>query len=285
MDMKPSPLYARRYRANQIGVALSMSAMVLGLVALLWILVVLFSNGFAALDFSIFTNDTPAPGSEGGGLRNAIVGSLLIVGLTVVVSTPVGILAGVYLTEYGGTSKTAEFTRFITDIMLSAPSIVLGLFVYAIAVSTVGHFSGYAGSLALSLIAIPVVLRTTENMMRLVPGSLREAAFALGAPRWKVATMVTLRAAKSGVITGILLAVARISGETAPLLFTALNNQFFSTNMESPMANLPVVIFQFAMSPYENWVRLAWAGALLITLTVLLLNIVARVFFREKVSA
>lgn len=285
MDMKPSPLYARRYRANQIGVALSMSAMVLGLVALLWILIVLFSNGFAALDFSIFTNDTPAPGSEGGGLRNAIVGSLLIVGLTVVVSTPVGILAGVYLTEYGDTSKTAEFTRFITDIMLSAPSIVLGLFVYAIAVSTVGHFSGYAGSLALSLIAIPVVMRTTENMMRLVPGSLREAAFALGAPRWKVATMVTLRAAKSGVITGILLAVARISGETAPLLFTALNNQFFSTNMESPMANLPVVIFQFAMSPYENWVRLAWAGALLITLTVLLLNIVARVFFREKVSA
>ena len=285
MDMKPSPLYARRYRANQIGVALSMSAMVLGLVALLWILVVLFSNGFAALDFSIFTNDTPAPGSEGGGLRNAIVGSLLIVGLTVVVSTPVGILAGVYLTEYGDTSKTAEFTRFITDIMLSAPSIVLGLFVYAIAVSTVGHFSGYAGSLALSLIAIPVVMRTTENMMRLVPGSLREAAFALGAPRWKVATMVTLRAAKSGVITGILLAVARISGETAPLLFTALNNQFFSTNMEAPMANLPVVIFQFAMSPYENWVRLAWAGALLITLTVLLLNIVARVFFREKVSA
>ena len=285
MDMKPSPLYARRYRANQIGVALSMSAMVLGLVALLWILVVLFSNGFAALDFSIFTNDTPAPGSEGGGLRNAIVGSLLIVGLTVVVSTPVGILAGVYLTEYGDTSKTAEFTRFITDIMLSAPSIVLGLFVYAIAVSTVGHFSGYAGSLALSLIAIPVVMRTTENMMRLVPGSLREAAFALGAPRWKVATMVTLRAAKSGVITGILLAVARISGETAPLVFTARNNQFFSTNMESPMANLPVVIFQFAMSPYENWVRLAWAGALLITLTVLLLNIVARVFFREKVSA
>lgn len=285
MQMKPSSLYARRYRANQIGVALSMTAMVLGLVALLWILLVLFGNGFAALNFSIFTNDTPAPGSEGGGLRNAIVGSLMIVGLTVLVSTPIGILAGVYLTEYGDTSKTAEFTRFITDIMLSAPSIVLGLFVYAIAVATVGNFSGYAGSLALSLIAIPVVMRTTENMMRLVPGSLREAAFALGAPRWKVATMVTLRAAKSGVITGILLAVARISGETAPLLFTALNNQFFSTNMNAPMANLPVVIFQFAMSPYENWVRLAWAGALLITLTVLALNIAARVFFREKVSA
>ncbi|HRK37895.1 MAG TPA: phosphate ABC transporter permease PstA [Burkholderiaceae bacterium] len=285
MEMKPSALYRKRYRTNQVGVTLSMTAMVLGLAALLWILVVLFGNGLAALNFSIFTNDTPAPGSEGGGLRNAIVGSLMMVGLTVLVSTPVGILAGVYLTEYGDTSKTAEITRFITDIMLSAPSIVLGLFVYAIAVATVGNFSGYAGSLALSLIAIPVVMRTTENMMRLVPGSLREAAFALGAPRWKVATMVTLRAAKAGVITGLLLAVARISGETAPLLFTALNNQFFSTNMEGPMANLPVVIFQFAMSPYENWVRLAWAGALLITLTVLALNIVARVFFREKVSA
>jgi phosphate transport system permease protein len=285
METQTSALYKKRYRANLIGVTLSMTAMVLGLAALLWILFVLFGNGLAALNFSIFTNDTPAPGSEGGGLRNAIVGSLMIVGLTVLVSTPVGILAGVYLTEYGDTSKTAEFTRFITDIMLSAPSIVLGLFVYAIAVATVGNFSGYAGSLALSLIAIPVVMRTTENMMRLVPGSLREAAFALGAPRWKVATMVTLRAAKSGVITGILLAVARISGETAPLLFTALSNQFYSTNMEGPMANLPVVIFQFAMSPYENWVRLAWAGALLITLTVLVLNIVARVFFREKVSA
>lgn len=285
MEMKPSALYQRRYRANKIGVFLSMSAMALGLTALLWILFVLVSNGLQGLNFAIFTNDTPAPGTEGGGLRNAIVGSLMIVGLSVAVSTPVGILAGVYLTEYGDTSKTAEFTRFITDIMLSAPSIVLGLFVYAIAVATVGNFSGYAGSLALSLIAIPVVMRTTENMMRLVPGSLREAAFSLGAPRWKVATMVTLRAAKSGVITGILLAVARISGETAPLLFTALNNQFFSTNMGGPMANLPVVIFQFALSPYENWVRLAWTGALLITLTVLVLNILARVFFREKVSA
>jgi phosphate transport system permease protein len=218
-------------------------------------------------------------------LRNAIVGSLMIVGLAVAVSTPIGILAGIYLTEYGDTSKTAEFTRFVTDIMLSAPSIVLGLFVYAIAVATVGNFSGYAGSLALSLIAIPVVMRTTENMLRLVPGSLREAAFALGAPRWKVSTMVTLRAAKSGVITGLLLALARISGETAPLLFTALNNQFYSTNMGAPMANLPVVIFQFAMSPYENWIQLAWGGALLITLTVLALNILARVFFREKVKA
>ena len=276
-------LYKKRRIASRIGLALSMSAMAVGLAVLIWILYVLFSNGFAAVDLNLFTQDTPAPGTEGGGLRNAIVGSLMIVALTVLVSTPIGVLAGIYLTEFGDESKTAELTRFVTDIMLSAPSIVLGLFVYAIAVSTVGNFSGYAGSLALSLISIPVVMRTTENMLRLVPGSLREAAFALGAPRWKVSTMVTLRAAKSGVMTGILLAIARISGETAPLLFTALNNQFFSTNMGAPMANLPVVIFQFAMSPYDNWVRLAWAGALLITMTVLLLNILARVVFREKV--
>ncbi len=277
-------LYARRRRANAVGLTLSMGAMVLGLAVLLWILYILFSNGVAAIDGNLFTQDTPAPGTEGGGLRNAIVGSLMMLGLTVLVSTPVGILAGVYLAEYGDSSKTASFTRFVTDIMLSAPSIVLGLFVYAIAVATVGNFSGYAGSLALSLIAIPVVVRTTENMLRLVPGSLREAAFALGAPRWKVSTMVTLRAAKSGVITGLLLAIARISGETAPLLFTALNNQFFSTDMGKPMANLPVVIFQFAMSPYDNWIRLAWGGALLITLAVLVLNIFARVVFREKVQ-
>ena len=275
-------LYGARRRSNAIGLTLSMLAMALGLTVLLWILYVLFSNGLSALDWNLFTKDTPAPGSEGGGLRNALVGSAMIVGLSVLVATPVGILAGVYLAEYGDTSKTAEFTRMVTDIMLSAPSIVLGLFVYAIAVATLGNFSGYAGSLALALIAIPVVVRTTENMLRLVPGSLREAAFALGAPRWKVATMVTLRAAKSGVITGLLLAVARISGETAPLLFTALNNQFFSTDMSKPMANLPVVIFQFAMSPYDNWIRLAWGGALIITLTVLVLNIVARVFFRDK---
>ena len=278
-------LYRKRRRANLIGLSLSLFAMALGLAVLLWILIVLFGNGLAAIDWNLFTQDTPAPGTEGGGIRNAIVGSLMIVGLAVLVSTPVGILAGIYLTEYGDRSRTAELTRLVTDIMLSAPSIVLGLFVYAIAVATVGNFSGYAGSLALSLIAIPVVMRTTENMLRLVPGSLREAAFALGAPRWKVSTMVTLRAAKSGVITGLLLAIARISGETAPLLFTALNNQFFSTNMERPMANLPVVIFQFAMSPYDNWIRLAWGGALLITMTVLVLNILARVFFREKVRA
>ncbi|MGA8392130.1 MAG: phosphate ABC transporter permease PstA [Burkholderiaceae bacterium] len=275
-------LYRSRRRSNLVGLSLSMGSMVLGLAVLLWILVVLFTNGLAALDWNMFTQSTPAPGTEGGGLANAIVGSLMMVGFSVLVSTPIGVLAGVYLAEYGDQSKTAELTRFVTDIMLSAPSIVLGLFVYAIAVATVGGFSGWAGSLALSLIAVPVVVRTTENMLRLVPGSLREAAFALGAPRWKVATLVTLRAARSGVMTGLLLAVARISGETAPLLFTALNNQFFSTDMGKPMANLPVVIFQFAMSPYDNWIRLAWGGALLITLSVLLLNIIARLYLREK---
>jgi phosphate transport system permease protein len=275
-------LYRRRQLVNFWGLLTSMLAMAVGLAVLFWILFVLFSNGFASLDWNMFTKDTPAPGTEGGGLRNAIVGSLMIVGLTVLVATPVGILAGIYMAEYGDRSATANVTRFVTDIMLSAPSIVIGLFVYAIAVATVGTFSGYAGSLALTLIAIPVVMRTTENMLRLVPGSLREAAFALGAPRWKVSLSVTLRAAKNGVITGLLLAVARISGETAPLLFTALNNQFFNSDMSSPMANLPVVIFQFAMSPYDNWIRLAWGGALLVTMAVLLLNIMARIFFRSK---
>jgi phosphate transport system permease protein len=275
-------IYRKRQRINAIGLTLSMATMALGLFVLLWILSVLLTNGLQALDWNMFTQSTPAPGTEGGGLANAIVGSLMMVGFSVLVSTPIGVFAGVYLAEYGDQSKTAGLTRFLTDIMLSAPSIVLGLFVYAIAVATVGNFSGWAGSLALSLIAVPVVVRTTENMLRLVPGSLREAAFALGAPRWKVATMVTLRAARSGVMTGLLLAVARISGESAPLLFTALNNQFFSTNMGAPMSNLPVVIFQFALSPYDNWIRLAWGGALLITLTVLLLNVVARVFLREK---
>ena len=277
-------LYNRRKRVNQIGLTLSMTAMALGLFVLLWILLILFKNGFEALDWAMFTQSTPAPGTEGGGLANAIVGSIMMILVTAFVSTPIGVFAGVYLAEYGDGSKTAAVTRFVTDIMLSAPSIVLGLFVYAILVAQVKHFSGWAGSLALSLIAIPVVVRTTENMLRLVPGSLREAAYALGAPQWKVATFVTLRAAKAGVVTGLLLALARISGETAPLLFTALNNQFFSTNMNAPMANLPVVIFQFAMSPYDNWIRLAWGGALLITLAVLVLNIIARVLFREKVK-
>ena len=278
-------LYLRRKFVNTLGLSLSLFAMGLGLFVLLWILFILFKNGFAGLSLAIFTESTPAPGTPGGGLANAIVGSLMMIGVTALIATPIGIFAGVYLAEFGDDNKLASVTRFVTDIMLSAPSIVLGLFVYAVLVAQVKHFSGWAGSLALALIAIPVVLRTTENMLRLVPGSLREAAFALGAPHWKVTNYVTLRAARAGVMTGLLLALARISGETAPLLFTALNNQFFSTNMGAPMANLPVVIFQFAMSPYDNWVRLAWAGALLITLTVLVLNILARVFFRDKVSS
>lgn len=277
-------LFAKRKRANKIGLTLSMGAMLLGMVFLFWILGVLLFKGLSAIDINLFIHSTPAPGSEGGGLANAIVGSLMIVASCTLISTPIGVLAGLYLSEYGDRSKVAAVTRFVTDIMLSAPSIVIGLFVYALVVAQVRHFSGWAGTIALALIAIPVVVRTTENMLRLVPGSLREAAYALGTPKWKVAYKVTLRAAKSGVMTGILLALARVSGETAPLLFTALNNQFFSTNMNAPMANLPVVIFQFAMSPYDNWVELAWGGALLITFTVLGLNILARVVFREKVQ-
>jgi phosphate transport system permease protein len=284
IEIKNPVLYAKRKRSNFIGLALSMGAMVLGMVFLLWILSILFYKGFSALDLNMFIHSTPAPGSEGGGLANAIVGSLMIVVSCALISTPIGILAGIYLSEYGASSKIASITRFVNDIMLSAPSIVIGLFVYAVIVAQVKHFSGWAGTIALTLIAIPVVVRTTENMLQLVPISLREAAYALGAPRWKVAYSVTLTAARSGVITGILLAVARVSGETAPLLFTALNNQFFSTNMNAPMANLPVVIFQFAMSPYDNWVDLAWGGALLITLVVLGLNIITRVVFREKVQ-
>ncbi|NCA16514.1 MAG: phosphate ABC transporter permease PstA [Betaproteobacteria bacterium] len=284
-ELARSPLYRRRVMSNQVGLFLSLSAMVVGLLALTWILAVLLIKGFSAINLDLFTQITPAPGTPGGGLSNAILGSLMLVGVCTAISTPVGILAGIYLAEYGGHSRFANLTRFVTDIMLSAPSIVVGLFVYAIAVATVGNFSGWAGTLALSLIAVPVVLRTTENMLNLVPTPLREAASALGAPKWKVSLSVVLRAAKSGVMTGVLLAVARVSGETAPLLFTALNNQFFSLDMGQPMANLPVVIFQFAMSPYEDWVSLAWGGALLITFSVLALNITARVFFREKVQA
>ncbi|MFZ4119292.1 MAG: phosphate ABC transporter permease PstA [Polynucleobacter sp.] len=277
-------LFNQRKRANAIGLTLSMVAMSIGMIFLFWILSVLLYKGFSAISPSLFLASTPAPGTPGGGLANAIVGSLMIVAACTFISTPIGILAGIYLSEYGGNSKFAEVTRFVTDIMLSAPSIVIGLFVYAIIVYQVKSFSGWAGTVALALIAIPVVVRTTENMLRLVPLTLREAAYALGAPKWKVALSITLTAAKSGVITGILLALARVSGETAPLLFTALNNQFFSTDMSSPMANLPVVIFQFAMSPYDNWVDLAWGGALLITFAVLGLNILARVVFREKVK-
>ena len=271
-----NPIYRRRLFWHRAGILLSVVAMAIGLSALLWILAVLLINGLGAVDLHMFTHTTPAPGTEGGGLMNAIVGSLLMVGVATLISTPIGIFAGVYLAEYGEQSRFAQVTRFVTDIMLSAPSIVIGLFVYAIYVANTKHFSGWAGSFAISLIAIPVVVRTTDNMLALVPNSLREAAFALGAPRWKVATMVRLRAVKAGVVTGVLLAVARISGETAPLLFTALNNQFFNADMNAPMANLPVVIFQFAMSPYDNWRELAWGGALLITFSVLTLNILSR---------
>ena len=277
-------LYASRKRTNLIGLFLSMSAMTIGLTFLLWILAILFFKGFSAFSLDLFLNKTPGPDSENGGLGNAIVGSLMIVVSCTLISTPIGVMAGIYLSEYGQKSKFSEVTRFLNDIMLSAPSIVIGLFVYALVVVNVKHFSGWAGTLALTLIAIPVVVRTTENMLSLVPVSLREAAFALGAPKWKVSLSIVLKAAKSGVMTGVLLALARVSGETAPLLFTALNNPFFSFDMNAPMANLPVVIFQFAMSPYQNWVDLAWGGALLITLSVLGLNIFARTFFREKVS-
>jgi phosphate transport system permease protein len=261
---------------------MSIFAMAFGIGFLLWILSVLLINGLGAIDLDLFTKTTPAPGSEGGGLLNPIVGSLLMVGTATLFSTPIGILAGIYLAEYGQESRFAQVTRFVTDIMLSAPSIVIGLFVYAVVVANVKHFSGWAGSIAIALIAIPVVVRTTDNMLQLVPTSLREAAFALGAPRWKVATMIRLRAVKAGVVTGVLLAVARISGETAPLLFTALSNQFYSTDMNRPMSNLPVVIFQFAMSPYENWKSLAWGGALLITVSVLGLNILSRSLIRQN---
>ena len=276
-----NPIYRRRLFWHRAGILLSVVAMAIGLSALLWILAVLLINGLGAVDLHMFTHTTPAPGSEGGGLMNAIVGSLLMVGVATLISTPIGIFAGVYLAEYGEQSRFAQVTRFVTDIMLSAPSIVIGLFVYAIYVANIKHFSGWAGSFAISLIAIPVVVRTTDNMLALVPNSLREAAFALGAPRWKVATMVRLRAVKAGVVTGVLLAVARISGETAPLLFTALNNQFFNADMNAPMANLPVVIFQFAMSPYDNWRELAWGGALLITFSVLGLNVISRTLVRS----
>jgi phosphate transport system permease protein len=282
----PAPVnkvYRKRLLRHRIGIALSVFAMTIGLAVLAWILVTLIIKGFGALSVNMFTETTPAPGSEGGGLANAIFGSFMIVGLSTLLSTPIGILAGIYLAEYGEENKIASITRFVTDIMLSAPSIVIGMFVWAMYVATTKHYSGYAGSIALALIAIPVVVRTTDNMLRLVPNSLLEAAFALGAPRWKVAMLVRLRAVKAGVITGVLLAVARISGETAPLLFTALNNQFFSKDMNGPMANLPVVIYGFAMSPYDNWRELAWGGALLVTFSVLALNIVSRTLFSQKI--
>lgn len=276
-------LYTRRRIINAIGLLVSVLAMAFGLFWLCWILLTLLQNGLPALTSLVFTQMTPPPGSSGG-LLNAIVGSLMMTTLGTLIGTPIGILAGTYLAEFGQRGWLAPVTRFINDVLLSAPSIVIGLFVYEVYVVRVKHFSGWAGALALSIIVIPIVIRTTENMLRLVPSTLREAAAALGAPQWKIVNFVTLRAARAGIITGVLLAVARISGETAPLLFTALNNQFWNSNMDQPMANLPVVIFQFAMSPYGDWQQLAWAGALLITLSVLTLNIVARVLFRQSAT-
>lgn len=277
-------LYTRRRTVNAIGLLVSILAMSFGLFWLCWILWTLFTHGLPSLTLDVFSQMTPPPGSAGG-LLNAIWGSLMMTVLGTMIGTPIGILAGTYLAEFGQRGWMAPVTRFINDVLLSAPSIVIGLFVYEIYVVHVKHFSGWAGALALSILVIPIVIRTTENMLRLVPSTLREAAAALGAPQWKVINFVTLRAARAGIITGVLLAVARISGETAPLLFTALNNQFWSNDMNNPMANLPVVIFQFAMSPYEDWQNLAWAGALLITLSVLTLNILARVLFRQNATS
>jgi phosphate transport system permease protein len=276
------PMHRRRKAINFVALSLSLVAMGFGLFWLIWILFETIYLGVGGLNWATFTQSTPPPNAEGGGLANAIVGSGLMVALATLVGTPIGILAGIYLAEYGQRTWLGHATRFINDILLSAPSIVIGLFVYAIVVAKTRTFSGYAGVIALALIVIPVVVRTTENMLQLIPNALREAAFALGSPKWVVISRVTLRAAKAGVVTGVLLALARIAGETAPLLFTALSNQFFSLNLGEPMANLPVTIFKFAMSPFSNWQQMAWAGVFLITLGVLLLNILARVLFRKK---
>ena len=271
-----------RKRVNAIALMLSLAAMAFGVFWLIWILVETVRLGLDGLALATFTEMTPAPQAETGGLANAIFGSVLMVGLATFIGTPIGILAGIYLAEYGQKGWLGATTRFINDILLSAPSIVIGLFIYSVVVARFKSFSGWAGVLALSLIVIPVVIRTTENMLSLIPNALREAAYALGTPKWKVITMITLKAARAGVVTGVLLAVARIAGETAPLLFTALSNQFWTSKLGEPMASLPVTIFKFAMSPYENWQKLAWAGVFLITLGVLGLNILARVFFRNK---
>ena len=273
-------LHGRRKLVNRVALTLSLLAMAFGLFWLLWILWEVARLGLHGLSLDLFTRMTPAPGSEGG-LLNAIVGSLLLVGVASFVGTPIGILAGIYLAEYGQRGSLASVTRFVNDILLSAPSIVIGLFVYALVVARMKSFSGVAGVLALALIVIPVVVRTTENMLALVPNTLREAAFALGAQKWKVICFVTARAARAGIVTGVLLAVARIAGETAPLLFTALSNQFWTLDLREPMANLPVTIFKFAMSPFNDWQAIAWAGVFLITLGVLLINIVARLMFKE----
>jgi len=276
-----NPVYRARKRNNRVMLSVSALALAFGLFWLAWILATLFYEGGSALvRATLYYQMTPPPGADGG-LANAIVGSLLMVVVGTLIGTPVGVMAGTYLAEYGRNGWLASATRFLNDVLLSAPSIVIGLFVYSVYVAQAKHFSGWAGSIALGLLVIPVVVRTTDDMLKLVPSSLREAAAALGCPTWKMIMQVTYRAARTGIVTGILLAVARVSGETAPLLFTSLNNQFWSLNMNAPMSNLPVVIFQFAMSPYEDWQRLAWGGATLITLAVLLLNIVARVLFKK----
>jgi len=281
LDAMRQRRYAQRKRVNQIALVLSMAAMVFGVFWLVWILFETLRQGLGGMAIATFTDMTPPPNEEGG-IANALYGSALMVGLATFIGTPIGIMAGIYLAEYDPRGWLASLTRFVNDILLSAPSIVIGLFVYAVVVARFKSFSGFAGALALALIVIPVVIRTTENMLQLVPAGLREAAYALGAPKWKVILSITLRAARAGVVTGILLAVARIAGETAPLLFTALNNQFWTSSLGEPMSSLPVTIFKFAMSPYENWQKLAWAGVLIITVAVLGLNILARVLTRTK---
>jgi phosphate transport system permease protein len=275
-------LYRRRKFTNALALTLALSAMVFGVFWLVWILFETVRLGVGGLALQVFTESTPPPQAEVGGLANAIVGSLIMVSLATALGTPIGVMAGIYLAEYGKRGWLGATTGFINDILLSAPSIVIGLFIYSAVVATTKTFSGFAGVLALALIVVPVVVRTTENMLSLIPNALREAAYALGTPKWKVISSVTLKAARAGVITGVLLALARIAGETAPLLFTALSNQFFTANLGEPMASLPVTIFKFAMSPYENWQKLAWAGVFLITVGVLALNILARVLFRNK---
>jgi phosphate transport system permease protein len=272
--------YRRRRVVNKVLLSLSMAALVFGLFWLFWIIITLLLKGAGALSFTLFTEITPPPG-QGGGLANAIMGSVLMVGVGTLIGTPVGVLAGTYLAEYGHRGWLAPATRFLNDVLLSAPSIIIGLFIYAVYVAQVGHYSGWAGSIALAILVVPVVVRTTDNMLMLVPNGLREAAAALGCPKWRMITMVCYRAARSGIMTGVLLAIARISGETAPLLFTALSNQFMSWNMNAPMSNLPVVIYQYAASPFQEWNNLAWAGATLITLVVLAINIAARNLFRK----
>ena len=274
----------KRILINKIALSFSTLSAIIALGFLFWILYILVSNGINALNWNIFTMEGAPPGYEDSGLKHALVGQAILIALATLIGVPLGILAGTYLSEYGKNSRMAHTIRDISDIMMSAPSIVIGAFVYAVVVMPMGHFSAWAGAIALGIIMIPIILRTTDDMLNLVPGTLREAAFALGAPRWKVSLMITLRAAKSGVMTGLLLAVARISGETAPLLFTALSNQFWSADMTEPMANLPVTIFKFAMSPFADWQELAWAGVFIITLGVLILNIIARVVFRPHAN-